>query len=102
MYGYTNSVANLSGGNASNYSRLTQLTYPNGLAVGYTYGTSNSAHDRISRLTQFGPTGSKTNYEYIGANLLATIEYVTPFVLLDRSFPHNGQRAQGVYPSLDE
>ena len=102
VYGYTNSVANLSGGNASNYSRLTQLTYPNGLAVGYTYGTSNSAHDRISRLTQFGPTGSKTNYEYIGANLLATIEYVTPFVLLDRSFPHNGQRAQGVYPGLDQ
>ena len=30
------------------------------------------------------------------------IEYITPFVVLDRTMPANGQRAQGVYPGLDK
>lgn len=97
-----------------NHSRITEMTYPDGTVMQYTYGSSD-ADDTISRVTtlSIGPSAmSQTdivNYTHVGIGMFAEVDYAVPDVQLDRSADHDGtRRAQGfnthdagIYPAWD-
>jgi RHS repeat-associated protein len=114
-YGYATVPA--SGSTAgSNYSRVTSLTYPDGTAAGYSYGSSGSPDERISHLMAISGAGlGSTNiveYGRIGLGMLAFAEYPAANVQLDRTVNPPGQAqgtrnahgyhaTSGIYPGYD-
>jgi RHS repeat-associated protein len=100
-----------SGGAA--FSRMTELTYPDGEAVlSYGFGSSGSVDDRISRLASIGlselSSVKMVKYGYVGLSMDAEVNYEAADVQLDRAmnidsgerFKHT-QLAAGRYPGWD-
>jgi RHS repeat-associated protein len=101
-----------------NRSRLASLTYPDNNGAGesvltYSYGTTNSIDDRISRIRAMSvPQWTSQNivsYERIGLDMTSLVNYEVPAVQLDRTYSNEGKRravgyttqAAGVYPGWD-
>jgi len=103
------------GSGGSTYSRIQQLTYPDGTALSYTFGSSGSVDDRISRITDIGLPGffgstKVVKYGYVGLAMDAEVNYHAADVQLDRSFSQDGKRrthgqtsqSEAVYPGWDQ
>ncbi|MCI0629301.1 MAG: dockerin type I domain-containing protein [Phycisphaerales bacterium] len=92
------------GDDIGNRSRITSMSYPNGGVLPYTYGAvPNNSDDRMSRLTRVSAHGT-IEYDFIGSDMVAIVDYATPDVQLDRTAKHNGHRAgdhPGQYPGYD-
>ncbi|MCL4198907.1 MAG: hypothetical protein KJZ69_15575, partial [Phycisphaerales bacterium] len=107
QYGY--STADIDSGN---HSRLSRITYPDGAEYDHFYGSSPDVDDRISRLTHLkigGATSDTVIYQHVGLGMVASVDYPTPDVSLDRTLSHDGKRRtqgyqtqwEGVYPGWD-
>lgn len=100
---------------ASNYSRPSTLTYPDGSVQTYGYGSTGTIDDRISRPVSVSVNNlssfvtSLATYKYVGLGMDAVVDYPLPNVQLDRTFTHDGKRNSqgystqndGVYPGWD-
>jgi len=104
-YAYDNSPDS-----ASNRSRLSSLTYPDGKVLDYEYGVANGTDDRISRVASMSlDTVGIAEYHRIGVTGLAALNLNALDVQLDRTASVDGKRrllahndqAKGVYPGLD-
>lgn len=88
-----------------NYSRLTDLGYPDGWTLDYGYGVSDSTNDRISRLLNLRDDSVNgyvfAQYDYVGMAIPAIVDYGRPDVQLTRFASDAGERTTGVYPGLD-
>ena len=64
---------------ASNSTRLTGVTYPDGRAVSYGYGSSGGVDDAAGRVASIA-SGSQAlaNYEYLGMGTVARVDYPEP------------------------
>lgn len=61
---------------ASNSTRLTTLTYPDGRGLDYAYGSSGSVNDAASRVAAiFDGAPPVANYEYLGLGTVARVDY---------------------------
>lgn len=111
-YGYSTTAAPTSGTSASDFSRVSQLTYPSGNTISYGYDSSESIDDRISRIQSIAnPSTSQTivSYKHVGLDMFALVDYPQPDVQLDRTMSAEGKRRihsfssqnAGVYPGWD-
>lgn len=95
---YTTSSAAAGG----NYSRLTQVRYPDTAVFSYDYGSGGSVDDLISRLKAIKLVAATiVEYSYVGASLPVITDYTQPDIALDYYVAHNGARSAGTYPGLD-
>ncbi|MGA2497927.1 MAG: RHS repeat-associated core domain-containing protein [Tepidisphaeraceae bacterium] len=78
QYGYA------TGASSSNQIRPTGLTYPNGRAIDFNYGSGGSLEDYLNRVAAIkdGAT-SLAAYTYLGADAVIRIDYTQPDVMLD-------------------
>jgi len=73
-----------SGGSSSNQVRHTSLTYPNGRAIDYDYGSGGGMNDRLNRISALKDGGtSLAAYTYLGGGTVVRIDYAQPGVRLD-------------------
>ncbi len=89
---------------SGNRARQTAATYPDGWSLATNYGAANSIDDRISRPRDLRDATSAAvyaQYDYIGADLPAIVNYDIPNVTLSRFIAHNGTSSTGTYPGLD-
>jgi len=99
--GYTYAIEPMASGN---FSRQTELVYPDGWILETTYGASGSIDDRISRAATLRDEDTSdvyAGYVYIGSGTPAIVEYEIPGVRLSRFHADNGTSATGQYPGLD-
>ena len=73
-------------GGVASHLRMTDIIYPNGRDISYSYGTAGGADDVLSRMYVIG-SGSNTysEYTYLGAGTIVTESYLEPQVQLDYS-----------------
>ncbi len=73
-------------GGVASHLRMTDIIYPNGRDISYSYGTAGGADDVLSRTYVIG-SGSNTysEYTYLGAGTIVTESYLEPQVQLDYS-----------------
>ena len=73
-------------GGVAAYVRMTDVIYPNGRDISYSYGTAGGMDDILSRTYEIG-SGSDTysSYAYLGAGTIVTESYLEPQVQLDYS-----------------
>ena len=67
---------------ASNSTRLTGVTYPNGRRLSYLYGSAGGADDAVGRVTGIVDTPGVTlaDYEYLGLGTVARVDYPEPAI----------------------
>jgi len=124
-YVYTNADAD---GANDNYSRLTELRYPEDYAASsgprdtlkYVYGATGSTNDRLSRVSSIEVNGlngkvdgssnpimeTLVSYDRVGLGLMAKTSVNVGStggwdVVQDRTIQHDGVRPAGAYPSFD-
>jgi RHS repeat-associated protein len=109
-YGYGTIAAPTSGSAASNFSRVTSMTYPDGNSINYGYGTAAGLDDRISRAHSIADPADSypiVAYDRVGLDLFAIVDYPLADVQLDRSFSRDGKRrrwttqTESRYPGWD-
>ncbi len=100
-------------GNASNYSRLTSMAYPDGTALNYAYGTGGHPDDLTHRVVSLSSPflwgNNIVEYQRVGLDMFAEVDYAASNVQLDRTFSQDGKRrtnghstqATGLYPGWD-
>jgi RHS repeat-associated protein len=62
----------------NNTNRLNTISYPNGRALNYAYGPSNSIDDLLDRVTGLSDTGSLVTYTRLGLDTTVVVGYVEP------------------------
>lgn len=97
------------GGGPGNYSRLEHMRYPGGDNLTSEYDVQ-PWDSRISRLSRFAiPNGGDVDYHFVGQSMFAGVDYVAPWIQLDRTLSVDGKRrlagqtsqTAGVYPGWD-